>query len=213
MRESRFKALWQRCASPALDDRAASIYRDLKDRYSESHRRYHTPVHIAHCLKQHDLSRGHMDQPDAVEMAIWFHDVIYDAKATDNEKRSADHFVSQCGVELAPEFESMVYRLIMVTVHKEHPETNDEKFMVDIDLSSFGLPWDRMLEDSKGVRDEFPHMSDDVFYPAQKIFLDALLARDNFCFTEFFRERHEQTARDNIHRYLETLSKRGFFDS
>ena len=212
MKETRFKSLWRCCADPALDDRAASIYADVKAHYMEPHRRYHTPVHIAHCLKQLDLSKAHMDNPDAVEMAIWFHDVIYDAKATDNEQQSADYFVRLCGDELSPDFKSTVNQLIMVTIHRKHPVINDEKFIVDIDLSSFGLPWERMFKDSEGVRNEFSHMSDEEFYPAQKIFLDSLLARKTFCFTEFFRERHEQMARDNIRRYLESLRKRGLFD-
>lgn len=213
MREARFKALWQRCASPASDERASTIYRDVRDRYMEPHRRYHTPVHIAHCLTQFDLAREHMEEPDAVEMALWFHDVIYDARANDNEEQSAKYFIECCDEELAPGFKSVVWDLIIVTIHKELPHSTDEKFMVDIDLSSFGLPWDRFLKDSEGVRDEFPHLSDEEFYPAQKIFLDALLAREHFCFTRFFRERHEQTARDNITKYLESLSKRGFFDN
>jgi predicted metal-dependent HD superfamily phosphohydrolase len=179
----------------------------------EPHRRYHTPVHIAHCLNQFDLARDHMDEPDAVEMALWFHDIIYDARANDNEVQSAKYFVERCGDSLDPDFTSRVRDLIIVTIHKELPASNDEKFMVDIDLSSFGLPWDRFLKDSEGVRDEFPHLSDEEFYPAQKIFLDSLLERKHFCFTRFFRERHEQTARDNITRYLESLSKRGFFDN
>ena len=213
MKEARFKALWQRCASPASDERASEIYRDLRARYMEPHREYHTPVHIAHCLKQFDLAREHMDQPDAVEMALWFHDVIYDAKANDNEQKSAVHFAKTCSDSLVPEFQSTVEQLILVTIHKEHPVTNDEKFMVDIDLSSFGLPWDRFLKDSEGVRAEFPHLSDEEFYPAQKVFLDSLLARENFCFTEFFRARHERTARDNIKRYLKQLDERGLFDN
>lgn len=213
MREARFKALWQRCATPASDEFASGVYRDVRDRYMEPHRRYHTPVHIAHCLNQFDLARDHMDEPDAVEMALWFHDVVYDARANDNEEQSAKYFLETCGEKLDSDFRSKVFDLIIVTIHKELPKSNDEKFMVDIDLSSFGLPWDRFLKDSEGVRNEFPHLSDEEFYPAQKIFLDSLLERKHFCFTRFFRERHEQTARDNITRYLESLRKRGFFDN
>ena len=213
MKEGRFKSLWDRCANSNAADRGAEIYGQLKAHYMEPHRRYHTPVHIAHCLNQFDLARGQMDEPDAVEMAIWFHDVIYDAKAADNELKSAELFTELSGSDVSAEFNSKVRDLILVTIHRHLPETRDEKFVVDIDLSSFGLPWDRFLKDSDGVRDEFPHLSDQEFYPVQKIFLDSLLSRKTFCFTKFFRDRHEDTARDNISKYIDKLKQRGLIEN
>ncbi len=213
MKEGRFKSLWDRCANSSAADRGAEIYGQLKARYMEPHRRYHTPVHIAHCLNQFDLAREHMDEPDAVEMAIWFHDVIYESKSTDNELKSAELFTELAGSNVSAEFNSRVRDLIMVTVHRQLPETGDEKFVVDIDLSSFGLPWDRFLKDSEGVREEFPHLSDREFYPGQKVFMESLISRKNFCFTKFFRDRHEDTARDNISKYFDKLKQRGLIKS
>lgn len=209
MKESRFISLWKRCARADANARGAEVYRDLKKRYSEDHRRYHTPAHIAHCLKLFDLARDKIDDPDAVEMSLWFHDVIYDASAFDNEEKSAKYFLDTCGKEVDAKFQSKVHDLIIVTIHKELPLTPDEKYMVDIDLSSFGLPWDKFLKDSEAVRAEFRHMSDKEFYPAQKQFLESLVARKHFCFTKFFRDRHEKRARKNIARYLEMLEKQG----
>lgn len=150
-----------------------------------------------------------MDEPDAVEMSIWFHDVIYDARASDNEEKSARYFVKVCGNDIDERFRSKVHDLIIVTIHKELPLTSDEKFMVDIDLSSFGLPWDKFLKDSEAVREEFRHLNDEEFYPTQKQFLESLISRKYFCFTEFFRERHEKRARQNITRYLDQLEQQG----
>jgi predicted metal-dependent HD superfamily phosphohydrolase len=209
LEETRFISLWKRCTSGITSDRGTEIYRDLKNRYSEDHRRYHTPAHIAHCLELFDLASHKIDEPDAVEMSIWFHDAIYDASASDNEKRSARYFIQTCGQDIDPELQSKVHDLIMVTVHKEHPSTADERYMVDIDLSSFGLPWKKFLEDSEAVREEFRHLSDPEFYSAQKAFLEKLVARKHFCFTKFFRDRHEKTARSNIARYLDLLERQG----
>lgn len=209
MRERRFISLWGRCTASDSDTRGAEVYTDLKNRYSEGHRRYHTPVHIAHCLKLFDLARDKMDEPDAVEMSIWFHDVIYDARAQDNEEKSANYFIEVCADDVEQGFKSKVCDLIIVTMHTHLPDSNDEKYMVDIDLSSFGLPWARFLKDSKAVREEYRHLSDREFYPAQKKFLQSLVSRKHFCFTKFFRDRHEKTARENIERYLENLKEQG----
>jgi predicted metal-dependent HD superfamily phosphohydrolase len=148
-----------------------------------------------------------MDDQDAVEMSIWFHDVIYDATASDNEERSAKYFSQTCSQDVDRQLKSKVHDLIIATMHKELPLTPDGKYLVDIDLSSFGLPWDKFLRDSEAVREEFSHLDDAEFYSAQKKFLESLLAREHFCFTEFFRQRHERTARENIRRYLDSLEK------
>ena len=81
--------------------------------------------------------------------------------------------------------------------------------MLDIDLSSFGLPWDDMLRDSIAVRKESPQLSDAEFFPGQRAFLESLVKREHFYFTDFFRSRIEETARRNINRYLKNLREQG----
>ena len=98
----------------------------------------------------------------------------------------------------------------MATTHLDPPpRTLDESFMVDIDLSSFGRPWEEFLSDSRAVRAELAHLSDAEFHPRQRRFLESLLARSRFCFTEFFRERHEHRARGNIAKLCALLEEGG----
>jgi len=203
--QGRFEALWGRCVGTG----AAPAFALLERGYAEAHRRYHTAAHIKHCLRQFDLAAAGMDEPDWVELAIWFHDVIYQPGASDNERRSADLFLELSGDRAEPELRAAVDDLIMVTVHPFPPRTGDQRYVVDIDLSSFGLPWKEFLRDSVAVREEFPHLSDAEFYPGQSKFLESLIARPHFCYTEFFRARHEQRARDNIAGYLEALRTTG----
>lgn len=153
-----------------------------------------------------------MDDPDAVEMALWFHDVIYETNVSSgvNERSSAEFFMQVATPSLRHGFCEQVFQLIMVTTHSRTPSTIDEMFVVDIDLSSFGLPWKEFATDSVSVRDEFPQFTDEDFYPKQRVFMQALLARPRFCFTQFFHSKHEQTARANIKRHLAKLSERGF---
>ena len=209
MDKQRFQALWTRCRTDHAAAGSDRVFAELVSRYSEPQRRYHTPVHINHCLGQFDAAASLMDNPDAVELAVWFHDVIYDVPTAGNERRSAEHFLEYMGDGPPEELNRTVYDLVIVTDHKRLPESNDEKLLIDIDLSSFGLPWDRMLSDSVDVRNEFPNVSDEKYYPAQLKFLQSLLDREHFCFTTFFRERHERSARDNIERYLQGLRERG----
>ena len=205
MDRKRFERLWSRCIGAG----AGAVFDEIDTLYREPHRRYHTAAHIEHCLRQLDLAVSRMDEPEAVEMALWFHDAIYDIPTEENELRSAELFAARADGRGSEQFRSKVHRLIMVTTHRAPPATLDESFIVDIDLSSFGLPWEEFLRDSRAVRAEFARATDAEFYPRQKKFLESLAARPAFCFTEFFRDRHEARALKNIERLCAKLETEG----
>ncbi len=210
MNKQRFTSLWSRCQSgDGAGARGGDVYKELHDFYSEPGRHYHTPNHIEHCLVQFDLVAGEMENADAVEMAVWFHDLIFDIDANDNELQSARRFVELANDSMEAEFKTRVYDLIMATAPPRLPKTSDQKFMLDIDLSSFGLPWNDFVRDSVAVREESPQLSDAEFYPGQLAFLESLVSREHFYFTEFFRSRIEETARKNINRHLQILHDQG----
>src|SRR6185503_19782333 len=63
---------------------------DLLARWREPHRRYHTVEHLAFMLDVIDRDADLADDPDAVRLAAWLHDAVYDPRAADNEERSVD---------------------------------------------------------------------------------------------------------------------------
>jgi predicted metal-dependent HD superfamily phosphohydrolase len=210
MAKKRFQALWKRCLLAGAASDGVTVFQELKKRYSEPHRYYHTPNHISHCLREFDLATELMDDADAIEMGLWFHDAIYDPRASNNELKSAELFTACAGDRMDADFRRRVYDLILITIHPEKPRSPDQEFMVDIDLSSFGLPWPAFRRDSNAVRNEYAHLSDKQFYPAQIRFLRSLLARPTFFFTEFFRNRYEETAERNIARHIDELGALGY---
>jgi len=208
--KQRFTSLWNRCRTGGgRGADADDVYEEVHAYYSESGRHYHTPKHIEHCLAQFDLATDEMDDVDAVEMAIWFHDLIFDVSAEDNELKSAERFAELASDSMDAEFKTRVFDLIIATAPPREPNSNDQEFMLDIDLSSFGLPWDEFVRDSKAVRDECPQLSDAEFFPRQRAFLESLVNRSHFYFTDFFRSRIEESARSNIRRHLKMLKEKG----
>jgi len=209
----RFAALWMRRVNADKPAVAEAIHDRLIDFYNQSHRHYHTLEHIRHCLREFDRAATLMDDPGAVEMAIWFHDAIYEPGAKDNEQRSAELFqkcsnASGCTNAI---LQQHIHDLIMITTHREPPSQRDEQFIVDIDLSSFGLPWDQFESDGRRIRAECADMSDDEYYPGHVRFLQALRERPTFFFTAFFQKRYERTARENIERLIMDLRMRGYY--
>src|SRR5262245_59080574 len=83
---NRWTRLWRNASFHGHCD---SWFDIVVERYSESHRHSHTIRHIEECLNEFDAVRHLATQPVAVELAIWFHDAIYDTHASDNEEQSA----------------------------------------------------------------------------------------------------------------------------
>ena len=200
---NRFQSLWQRNLNEGATDTSATIHQRLVRAYDEPPRHYHTLTHIAHCLSEFDQCKSLTTHPDALEIAIWFHDVIFEPGKTDNEARSAGLYQALSAEAHATDFRELVDKLIMATLHADCSlDNNDAGYMVDIDLSSFGLPWEDFLRDSQHLREESAHLNDAEYYQKQGDFRSCLFARPQFYLTDFFCHRYEQQARDNLTRYF-----------
>ena len=205
----RFQQLWRRCLLDQAIDNSAAIHQYLIDAYSEPQRVYHTLHHIRQCLSQFDKISPQLQNSDALELAIWFHDVIYQPGAADNEQLSADLFMEMTSGLFEEALRSTVSQHIMATLHRGADTDNaDTKYMVDIDLSSFGLPWPEFLRDSNYLREEMGRLSDEVFYQKQFDFQRNLLDQPKFFKSDFFYDNYENQARKNLADYFE-LHKQG----
>ena len=80
--------------------------------------------------------------------------------------------------------------------------------MVDVDLSSLGMPWDSFKKDSDAIRRERVNLSDQEFLQGQRPFLQALLDRPRIFFTDFYGELYESRARANIQCQLDMNRQR-----
>lgn len=65
------------------------VFWELIAAYSEPNRYYHNLSHIKQILEVIYEMRSQADNFLAIQIAAWFHDVIYNPKATDNEEQSA----------------------------------------------------------------------------------------------------------------------------
>ncbi|MCP4335683.1 MAG: hypothetical protein GY785_23795 [Gammaproteobacteria bacterium] len=202
----RFRSIWQRNLIEGATDNSDAIHQQLLRAYQESHRHYHTLAHIELCLAMFERCESLTALPDALEIAIWMHDAILEPGRRDNEARSAELYLQLSADAHGDEMRRLVSRLIMATLHDGNSlEDADSIYMVDIDLSGFALSWDEFLRDSQDLRAEVPHLSDADYQLNQTGFQRMLLARPRFFLSDFFFERYEQQARNNLARYFEYL--------
>jgi predicted metal-dependent HD superfamily phosphohydrolase len=198
--------LWLHQQKPNLADDSQAVYQQLINAYNEPHRVYHNLGHIKSCLTIFDQVSELLVNPDAIELAIWFHDVIYTIGDKKNEQLSADLFMTLTNGLFDNVFRDTVYQHIMATCHDCSEITNaDTKLMVDIDLSSFGLPWDDFLVDSKKVRAEMTHLSDVDYNQKQRAFQLSLLEQPCFFNSDYFLEYYEAQAHKNLAKLFELM--------
>jgi predicted metal-dependent HD superfamily phosphohydrolase len=208
--KGRFDALWKRCSSLDGAANTTHVWGNLIKRYSEQHRHYHNARHLVFCLHQLDLAASYIENTDAIEMAIWFHDLVFEPRAKDNEERSAALFKIAANACFPPSFVDTVSEIIVATKHIDNPNHNNEAYMVDIDLSSIALRWTHFCQDCSDLRAELSGISDTHFYSKKLAFFEALLKRPSIYFTEYFFTRYEDKAKQNILRYIPWLQAQGY---
>ena len=201
--EQRWAALWQRLGA---QESADAVYSDLVARYSEPHRAYHTLEHIGHCLDELEQVRHLSINPNAVELALWYHDAIYDTKTKDSEERSTALAVEMVrNTSLSDNLGQLIANLITATKHTVLTTDSDVQLLVDIDLSILGQPENKFDEYERQVRKEYEWVPEDQFVAGRSAILKSFLDRPNIYSTQFFRNKYEAQARANIAKSLARL--------
>lgn len=210
----RWKTAWSRLGL----DPPPALFGELTERYGEPHRAYHTMAHLGECLNHldeaaHGAGDSVPDPGDAsalIEMALWFHDAIYDTKRSDNEEKSADwahDALIEAGASAAVAGE--VRDLVLATKHDAVPEgladADAAILLVDIDLSILGAPQARFDEYEDQIRREYAWVPEEDFRAGRTPILQSFLARPRIFQTPHFNTMLESRARENMERSLARL--------
>jgi predicted metal-dependent HD superfamily phosphohydrolase len=190
---ARFQASWRSVG--ATSDAAFDI---LTLAYAEPHRFYHTARHVSECLAWCDRTRSLATHPDEVEIALFFHDLVYEPAAADNEAASAARFrvlAQDDGVDEASA--ARIANLIEATASRTHQE-GDAALVVDMDLSILGAAPSRFAQYERDIRREFASFSDTHYQAGRALFLRSFLDRDRIYTTRIFAALLEAQARANL---------------
>lgn len=197
-----FAALWN---AAALRD-APPVFAQLEQAYREPARAYHNLAHIEHMLAEFGSQRALAEWPEAVELAIWFHDAVYDSRAKDNEERSAalaHDILVKAGTNMR--LCSAVELLILATRHLHPPHTRDEQLLVDCDLAILGQPRARFDAYEIAIRAEYAWVNDTDYRAGRTKVLEQFQSRNAIYSLPAFRNRYEAAARSNLVHSLHQL--------
>ena len=154
-----------------------------------------------------------------LELAIWYHDVIFVPGKRNNEFNSAKFFkvvATQLGL---PYGGVLIEQLILLTSrHLDVLNTGDENVigytdmvMLDADLAGFAnTNYSEYLDINAALRTESAHLSDTEYVTGQIGFLEALLSKPSIYYTDYAKAVWEDRARLNIGK-LFTCCERPIF--
>jgi predicted metal-dependent HD superfamily phosphohydrolase len=196
----------------AGSDAVAAALDDLARRHAEPHRRYHTLEHVAEVLDVVDelvglVPAGSVDA-DAVRLAVWLHDAVYDPRSGGSEAASA-----RLAAEVLPPLGvpapvvSNVCRLVELTAgHEAAARDADGVVVADADLAVLGAPPARYRRYAADVRAEHAHVDDGSWRAGRAAVLRGFLDRHRIYRTDVLHDRLDARARANLTAELASLT-------
>lgn len=206
------RALEKRRARELLEDRwlglnDRTVWDSMIHRYTEPHRVYHTLGHIIDCLEWlrtvHNPVMLDYWVYQRLAVALWFHDAVYDPRATDNEEAS----LALLSVHVGASFRQLILATKRHFDPSFEPTDLETQLMLDIDLASFAAPPGESAYLSAAIRLEYAHVPLADYCKARVELLTLLLQKPRIYRTEFFHERLEEKARANIAMEIHRLTR------
>ena len=180
---------------------ADATYGEIAKRHAEPGRFYHTLDHVDAVLATVDRLVAAARDPNAVRLAAWLHDVVYDSRAADNEERSADFARALCERLSIPVAER-VASLILTTKTHDVADDPDALVLLDADLAILGADEAAYRRYADDIRREYAWVQEADYRAGRRKVLERFLAKP-----AIFRLLHplEAAARRNLAAEIERL--------
>lgn len=191
-------------SEPAIAD----TFEIIRQAYEEDGRYYHTLSHIEAVLQAVSDLKPIAHHYEVIQLSAWFHDIVYDSKASDNEVQSARlarRLMEQMG--LPQRTIAQVGRMILATADHRNPDNDpDIDIMLDADLAVLGSDEVSYALYALNVNLEYSWVENDLYRQARIGVLRGFLERPSIYRTQPMIKRYEAQARENLEREIVRLS-------
>lgn len=190
-------------------EKSIEVFNKIIDAYNNPTKGYHDNKHIASMLK--NLDEFILNNPVSIQnqnefkFAILMHDYV---NGTPNEVfesiSAAEKFIKY----LAPNHNTnYIKKLILATdySHKVTSPSIDEMLIQDLDLAILGSSPSDYKEYAKLIREQYFHISDDIFNKERTKVLQGFLYKESIYNLDYFKSKFEAPARINISNELESF--------
>jgi predicted metal-dependent HD superfamily phosphohydrolase len=186
---------------------ADRTFADLAQAYLAEGRHYHTLRHVRQVLDTLRALRDQANNLPALELAAWFHDVVYDTRASDNEERSAA-FAQQTlhGLRLPQSLIAVVTRHILDTrTHRPAVADPDSYLFLDADLAILGSSESDYRRYREAIRREYAWVHEAPYRAGREQVLRTFLQRPRIYLTDRLFVALENQARRNLQQEIASL--------
>ncbi len=186
---------------------AQALWQDITTHYNEPVRAYHNLSHLQQLFNQFEQVKHHLNEPNIIALALYFHDVIYDPSRTDNEQQSAAYAAEKLNPYLNAEQCQRIYKVIMMSADHQlnDAKDTDAAYLLDMDLSILGGVWSDYQKYAQAIRQEYAHVPLADYQSGRTKVLKGLLAHPRLYLTDYYFERLETQARENMQREITLL--------
>jgi len=182
------------------------LWTEIVKNYSSKKRYYHTLQHLDNLLSQLTDVQGEIQNWETILFTLFYHDIIYNSIKSDNEEKSAELAekrmkqitVSNYKIELCKE-------QILATKSHIKSTDSDTNYFTDADLSVLGQSWEKYSLYYNNVRKEYSIYPDLVYNPGRKKVLKYFLSLNRIFKTDFFYNKFEIQARQNLQQEIDLL--------
>lgn len=188
----------------------------LEAAYATPQRAYHNFGHVQEVLRHYaDVAAGPgWAQPVEIYLAVLYHDAIYEAGRKDNEARSAELGMAQVAQWMPQEGVDVLRVAELINLTARHGQFSPSDFsddgfsldamhFLDCDMAILGAGAEKFDAYDRGIAEEYRgHVPGFLFRINRKRFLKGLLARERIFLSDWFHQRYDAAARDNLKRAI-----------
>jgi len=192
MLKKRFRTLCQNYTNN--EQLITKLWQEISDEHSKPTRAYHTLTHLEQIFQELEA----LEVTPLLAFATFYHDIIYDPSANDNEKNSA--LLAQkrlTELNVPTQLNQKVFQLIIETKTHQASSTENERFL-DADLAILGSNRESYLHYTQQVRKEYALYDDVTYFKGRKKVLKLFLEKEKIYQTQYFHEKYEKQARVNM---------------
>jgi len=181
-------------------------WQEIEKSYSQKSRQDHNLNHLENMILELEEVKDRISDYDSILFSIFYHDIIYKETSKDNEEKSAELAKTRLEkLNISNEKISNIYNQILATKSHKKSENPDTNFLLDADLAILGQDWKIYENYTQQIRKEYSIYPDFMYKPGRKKVLIHFLEFEEIFKTDYFKEKYEEKARENIQQELEII--------
>jgi predicted metal-dependent HD superfamily phosphohydrolase len=182
------------------------LWNEIERKYAEKNRHYHTLQHLNNLLLELTPIQKEIENWETILFTLYYHDIIYTPQKFDNEEKSAALAEKRMKQLAIPNkvIEDCKLQILATKTHIKSAN-NDTNYFTDADLSILGQPWEIYETYLKNVRKEYAIYEDSIYNPGRKKVLLNFLQMDCIFKTDFFHNKYEIQAKQNLQNEIDLL--------